>query len=805
METSSELKRKKILLTGCIVGVVALVGGSLLLGPTNPKALPESHVYISEIMNNNHSAFPDEDGAFYDWVEITNGGSSAVNLSKLTLADLGKLSPADSLEEAAAFRFPDKVLQAGESLVVYLTGNNKENRPLHANFGLSSSGDTVYLCGRKGKVIDSITIGESEENISFGKLDDKLVWFAKATPGNTNSGICGETLEQLRANCYTGIRINEVCAVSRSSNADAPHDWVELHNTTNAPLSLEGYRLTDSPENEGLRFSAVTIDAGGFLTVACEDEVLETALLKAPFDINHFGETLYLYTPDGILCDRFETGNQRLGITSGRGETLDSRLYFETPTPMAENPNGLQGFATAPTINRVGGYVESGTTVTLSVPHESRVYYTTDGSLPTNHSTPYTVGTTVSLPKTTVLRAIAYRDGYLPSEVSTQTFLVTAPHELPVVSLSANNASLFGAGGIVTNYNSDLETTVHAEYFTDKGAKELDFDSLISLSGGLNRSAVQKAFALKLRQTAGVTSVSYPFFSDTDVTEFSDLLLRPSGSDWKNAKLRDEFCATALKNTEGQLIQSATPVALYINGTYWGLYYLRERRNEAFVSSYTGIPEEYVQIAKTPALFDYTAKPDPDMDALIKYAMRNDLKQKEAYDYVLSQINKESLMRYIATQTFFGNGDMINNIACYRDTRGGKWNWILYDLDWACTSYYVNHKFLEQLYLGTGKNTYQNYYYPLMTALLQNEEFRAEFIEEYVRLMNTTLSAERLLPHLDSLSARIRPEIPRQATRFGAPTTARFEQQISYMRTFITNRKATMLKQLEETFSITLR
>ncbi len=796
MNTTFEHKKKNMLLISCVVGIALLLIGSLLLGPSNPKALPESHVYISEIMNNNRSAFADEDGAFYDWVEITNGGSSAVDLGKLTLTD--------SLEEAEAFRFSSEVLQAGESLVIHLTGNSKENRPLHAPFGLSSSGDTVYLCGRKGTVIDSITIGQSEENLSFGKLGDKSVWFAKATPGYANTGIYGESPEQLRDNCYTGVRINEVCAVSRSSNVNVPHDWVELHNTTNAPLSLEGYRLTDAPENEGLRFSAVTIDADGFLVVACEDETLESTLLQAPFDINHFGETLYLYTPDGILCDRFETGSQRLGITSGRGNTLDSRLYFDTPTPLAQNLGGLQGFATAPTINRVGGYVESGTTVTLSVPTDSRVYYSTDGSSPTNRSTPYTAGTAIPLTKTTVLRAVAYRDGYLPSEVSTQTFLVTTPHELPVVSLSADNASLFGAGGIVTNYNKDLETTIHAEYFTEKGLKEVDFDSLISLSGGLNRSAVQKAFSLKLRQVAGVTSLSYPFFADTDVTEFSDLLLRPSGSDWKDAKLRDEFCATALKNTGGQLIQSATPVALYINGTYWGLYYLRERRNEAFVSSYTGIPEEYVQIAKTPSLFEHNVKPDPDMDALITYAMRNDLTQKEAYEYVLSQINKESLMRYFTIQTFFGNGDMINNIACYRDTRGGKWNWIIFDMDWACTAYYANHNFLEQLYLGTGKNTYQNYYYPLMTALLQNETFRAEFIEQYVQMMDTTLSAERLLPFLDTLSERIRPEIPRQATRFGAPSTARFEQQISYIRTFVTNRKNTMIRQLEKTFSVTL-
>lgn len=796
MNTSLERRKKHILLISCFVGIVLLVIGSLLLGPSNPKALPESHVYISEIMNNNRSAFADEDGVFYDWVEITNGGSSAVELSKLTLTD--------SLEETEAFRFSDNVLKAGESLVIHLTGDNQENRPLHAKFGLSSSGDTVYLCGRKGTVIDTITIGESEENLSFGKTNGESVWFAKATPGHPNTGIYGKTIEQLRNKCYTGIRINEVSAVSRSSDATTPYDWVELHNTTDAPLSLKGYRLTDAPENEGLRFFDVSVEASGFLSIVCEDEALESPLLRAPFDINRFGETLYLYTPDGVLCDRFETGNQRLGVTSGRGNTLGSRLYFETPTPAAENHGGLQGFATAPTISRIGGYIESGTTVTLSVPADSRVYYSTDGSLPTNRSTPYTAGTAISLSKTTVLRAVTYRDGYLPSEVSTQTFLVTTPHELPVISLSADNASLFGVGGIVTNYNSDLETTIHAEYFTDKGLKELDFDSLISLSGGLNRSAVQKAFALKLRQTAGITSLSYPFFADTDVTEFSDLLLRPSGSDWKDAKLRDEFCATALKNTDGQLIQSATPAALYINGTYWGLYYIRERRNEAFVSSYTGIPEEYVQIAKTPSLFEHNVKPDPDMDALIQYAMRNDLTNKEAYEYVLSQINKESLMRYFAIQTFFGNGDMINNIACYRDTRGGKWNWIIFDMDWACTAYYANHNFLEQLYLGTGKNTYQNYYYPLMTALLQNETFRAEFIEQYVHLMDTTLSAERLLPFLDTLSERIRPEIPRQAARFGAPTTARFEQQISYIRTFITNRKETMLRQLEKTFSVAL-
>lgn len=798
MDIFSDRFKKRLLLILCAVGIPLLLAGSFLLGPSNPDVLPESHVYISEIMNNNRSAFMDEDGSFYDWVEITNGGTSAVKLENLSLTD--------SPEKPEAFRFDSGVLKAGECITVQLTGHSKESRPLHASFGLSSSGDTVYLFARGKLQVDSLTVGESPENHSYGIINGNPVWFAKATPTAANTGVYGATLEELRQNCYTGVRINEVCAVSRSSDKNTPYDWVELHNTTTSPLSLEGYRLSDAPENEGLRFPAVTLEAGGFLCVACDDEVLENVTLRAPFDLSRFGETLYLYTPDDVLCDSFETGNQRFGITSGRGENgLGTRVYFSTPTPSAANAAGLPGFAAAPAISRVGGYAESGTTVTLSVPANCRVYYSLNGSVPNEHSLQYTADKPITISKTTVLRAIAYRDGWLPSEVTTQTFFTTEPHDLPVVSLSASHTSLFGEGGVITNYaRKDLEASVHTEYFTETGAKELEFDSLLSLSGGLNRSAVQKAFSLKLNQTTGGSSVSYPFFEDTKVTEFSDLLLRPSGSDWCNAKLRDEFCAAALKNTEAQIVQSATPVALYINGSYWGLYYLREKRNEAFVSAYTGIPEECVQIAKTPARYDYAAKPDPDMQALIQYAMHNDLKQDEPYRYVLSQINKESLMRYFIIQTYFGNGDMINNIACYRDTRGGKWNWIVFDMDWACTSYYINHEFLRQLYLGTGQNTFQNYYYPLMTALLKNEEFRNEFIDLYVKMMDTDLSAERLLPFLDTLSARIRTEIPRQALRFGAPTTARFEQQVAYIRSFLTNRKQTMLRQLETTFSVSL-
>lgn len=790
MKELTETQKKYLLFGLCGVGIPLLLLASILWG--NPDKSPTAQLRISEMMNHNRSVYADESGEYHDWVEVQNVGTYAVKLDGLSLTD--------DREQPDKYTFSDIVLKPNECITVHLTGNKKESRPLHASFGLSGSGDTVYLYD-DDTLLDSMAIGESPENISYGIHNKQTAWFASPTPGSPNSGISAVTTEALWDACYTGVMINEVCAVSGNDDTD----WVELFNTTDAPISLSGYRLTESPETEGFRFGDLVIPAGGYYTLRCDKALPEGDTPCAPFSLNRFGDTLYFYTPDGVLCDRFETGKQRLGVTSGRmNGDRSARVFFNTPTKGEANHTPFVSYAAQPIIQAVGGYKAEGSTVTITVPDECKVYYTTSGSVPTTASRPYTPGQAITLSKTCVLRAIAYRDGYLPSDVATQTYFTDAKHDIPVLSVSGNYAELFGPNGTFTRYNNEnLQATVHAEYFTKDGTKEIEFDSILRIAGGLSRYNVQKAFSLKLNQTTGDSSVTYPFFEDTNRTTFGDLLLRPSGSDWSNAKLRDEFSATALKNTDTFVVQSARAVALYINGDYRGLYYLREKRNEEFISAYTGIPKERVQLVKIPARYEWNTPLDPDMAALIRYAQTHDLTKPDHYEYVMSRINAESLMRYIIAQTYFGNGDMINNIACYRDTQGGKWNWLIFDMDWACSSYYINHEFLKQLYEGTGKNTFQNYYFPLMTALLQNETFAQEFIKLYAEMMDTTLSAERLVPLLNRMADTIRSEIPRQQKRYGAPSPARFEQQVSYIEQYLKNRKATMTRQLKSVFSLT--
>ncbi len=773
--------------------IVALLVGSRFFASSTHAQM---QLQITEIMPDNRTAFADDDGLFYDWAEITNLGAEAVDLSNFSLTD--------DTSKPNCYSFPRKTLNPNESVVVFLTGKNKENREFYAPFSLDNDGETLYLYANK-EPISSLSVPACEPDRSFGFLNNEKVWFATPTPGNPNEGIAASTLTELYDAVYTGITINEVCAVSSSKEESNPYDWIELHNTTDEEISLHGYRLTENLTETGLVFENISLIPNEYLVIYCDKNFTPSSgMICAPFSLDSNGDEVYLVAPNGTVTDSFSTGKQRFGVTSGRsGNDRTTRVFFETPTPATPNGKPLLGYTTAPIVSHTGGYTNGSFLLSLTVPKNASVHYTFDGSTPTKQSPLYTPDTVFAVESTTVFRAVAFQDGYLPSDVVTQTYFTEAEHTLPVVSVTTDPSLLFGPEGAWTNFKDDtLRPTVHTEYFAAGGTKELEFDSSFHIAGGYTRSNVQKAFSLNLSQATGDTEIVYPFFKDSDVSVFDHLLLRPSGSDWNKAKLRDEFCAQALKNTDGQLIQSAQPVALYINGQYYGLYYLREKRNEDFIASYTDIPVQNVQLTHHPNLTRNDEPVHPNLAALINYAKTHDLRKAEHYDYVMSQIDATSLMQFFTYQTFFGNGDCVNNTGCYRDATGGKWKWIIYDMDWACSPNYQDFNFLQQLKDGTPKPDLRIYHYPLFTALLKNEQFREEFLLTYARLMQTTLKAERLTVFLDQLATEIEGEIERQHNRFDAPSVNTWNYHIAFMHTFIQNREAVMTKQLKSVFSV---
>ena len=64
---------------------------------------------------------------------------------------------------------------------------------------------------------------------------------------------------------------------------------------------------------------------------------------------------------------------------------------------------------------------------------------------------------------------------------------------------------------------------------------------------------------------------------------------------------------------------------------------------------------------------------------------RNDLNKGDNLQYVLDQMDVQSYFEYVAFMMCSGNRDL-SNTRFYR-VPGGKWTWVLYDLDKAMDEY----------------------------------------------------------------------------------------------------------------------
>ncbi len=87
------------------------------------------------------------------------------------------------------------------------------------------------------------------------------------------------------------VQFNEMVALNTAGLTDEAgsySDWIELVNTSSAPISLEGWTLTDDRANpQKWTFPAVTIAPGSYLVVfASEKDIKVGPFLHTNFKLN---------------------------------------------------------------------------------------------------------------------------------------------------------------------------------------------------------------------------------------------------------------------------------------------------------------------------------------------------------------------------------------------------------------------------------------------------------------------------------------------------------------------------------------
>ena len=319
-----------------ILHAVRSIGGASAGGE---EASYYSGLVISEVMASNQTAMPDEEGEFSDWVEIWNSTDHDIDMYNVGLSD-------DEL--TIKFLFPRMILKAGERLIVNCDKRNQAvaGKPLHAKFGISSTGETIVLFDPDTLIIHSVKtpiMGADEVYALVGK--DAWVQSREYSPGYENSPQGHLGYRQDNVVSMGALVINEICPDPLSGYTDADGefcDWVELYNTTGSPIKLDNYALSDK-ENNPLKWrfpeGAMVPPYGYYLVFCSAKDVMTTNVADVPhanFRLSAEHDVVVLSDNRGRLVDRVTIDNIPEDASFARGADGTFTIHLR-PTPLESN------------------------------------------------------------------------------------------------------------------------------------------------------------------------------------------------------------------------------------------------------------------------------------------------------------------------------------------------------------------------------------------------------------------------------------------------------------------------------------
>ena len=714
----------------------------------------ESAVYdlfISEAQSNN-----DADWAlgFYDYIELYNGSDSTIMLSDYFL----------TRDEAEPFscHLPALELEPdGYALLLC----DVDLRGL----SLPKEGCELFLYHRDGTLCSDVDLPAMENNVwqaEYGLTKTPSPGYA-----NTDQGAAA-----YRASYMAGqtLVINEV--VSSNSKLlpqnEEFNDLIELCNIGSETINLNDYYLSDKKKNPYLwRMPHVELAPGACYVVQASGNQNS---YEAPFKIPATGEVIYISDEHGQCVDAMYV--PPLTPDTSYGRSGESMSYFDIPSIGHPNPEGSSDITDVPTASLGSGPLSGPAQVTLS--GEGDIYYTLNGKTPTEKSKLYD-GTPISIEKSTVLRVRARADGELWSNTATYHYLFDAQkYELPLLCISGEPNTIIGASGIYTLYEKrSLEAPINLTLI-ENGKTEFSVDCGLKIHGQGSRQLRKKSFSVRFRAKYGTGRLEYKMFENSSVTSFNALVLRCGSEDANRAFFRDEFLTSLTAETMPEVLyQDHRPVNLFIDGEYFGVYYIRERVTDAFAASHLGGTEEDIDMIKGWNKYEHGDMED--WLAILRYCRRNDLSQQEHFDHVASQLCLESFMDYYIARAYSGDRDYAN-IRHVRSKGGdGLWRIINFDLDWGFDAKPAAlHQMIGKVSDEAALNTV------VINALLENAEFKDKMIKRLVWHLKNTYAPERVLAHIDAMAAEIDHDIPYDYELW-AGTYESWQEHVQRLRDFV--------------------
>jgi len=430
-----------------------------------PFILSAQNLYINEVMSSNETILTDEDGDFPDWIELYNNSDSSINLEGYGISD-------DRLN-LNKWVIPKISLLPNKHLILFASGKDRLGTINHWETVIREGDLWNYTPGASTIPADWNTLNFDDSNwlsgtsgFGYGDNDDATIindlvslYIRKKFEIEDTADVTDAVLhidyddafiaylnghEIARANIgSSGI------PVSYNQFANSDHE-AEMYNGNNPEKFEIGYAKSYLKNGENIlsiqvhNKSATSSDMSliPFLSLEFtnthQDIIgtvpilgLKSSMYHTNFKINNDGESLYLSSQNEQIIDSLVTINIPKNISFGRKpDGAHDWFFFDRPTP--GDVNDSLGYLTIssqsqmPIFSHHRGFYSETFYLTLTTnPANLHIRYTTDCSKPTrDNGILYT--DPIEISKMTTIRAVAYEDSTLVSDVRTHSFIFPA-------------------------------------------------------------------------------------------------------------------------------------------------------------------------------------------------------------------------------------------------------------------------------------------------------------------------------------------------------------------------------------------
>ena len=118
-------------------------------------------VVINELMSDNVTAVADEAGEFDDWIELYNNSNAPIDISGYGLSD--------DVEALGKFPIPENTIIPANGYLIIWADDDQDQGIFHAQFRLSSNGESVFLTDRNNQLIDEVNFPAIDADFAFAR------------------------------------------------------------------------------------------------------------------------------------------------------------------------------------------------------------------------------------------------------------------------------------------------------------------------------------------------------------------------------------------------------------------------------------------------------------------------------------------------------------------------------------------------------------------------------------------------------------------------------------------------------------